>query len=305
MLAMQEDVRDKPFLTQEDVLALNFIKDPAIYFYRRHYRAGLRSHIMEILTPESVESEKNGVIIEGSKWFPRAEPIKMLRIFRTRFNNQKEAEQEVERVKIIESYLGAVNFAKSDEFLVDYRRNGKRELLLCGLQEYVKGAILDPWDRLDNSHLVSVLRRISFETFEDAEEIADSWMRAVRQNAEILIERVKKMILEANHVPDLAGVGNLLVTRSGMIKLVDINNISIVSFDPIVRIDDRGYPVCDKSIEALSLLEQELLGKSLQKNDPIYKTYLDARRMEEVKAVEKEFHLALEKEKTDSEVSPS
>ena len=86
---MQEDVRDKPFLTQEDVLALNFIKDPAIYFYRRHYRAGLRSHIMEILTPESVESEKNGVIIDGSKWFPRAEPIKMLRIFRTRFINKK------------------------------------------------------------------------------------------------------------------------------------------------------------------------------------------------------------------------
>jgi hypothetical protein len=260
---------------------------------------------MEILTPESIEQEKNGVIIEGSKWFPRAEPINMLRIFRTRFISLREAEEEVARVKIIESYLGPDNFAKSDEFLVDYKRNGSRELLLCGLQEYVKGAILDPWDRLDDSHLLSVLRRISFETFEDAEEIADSWMATVRQNAETLIGKVKKMILKANHVPDLAGVGNLLVTRSGVIKLVDINNISTVSFEPIVKVDDRGYPVCDKSIEVLSLLEQELLGKATEKDDPIYKTYLDAKRMEEVKAVEKEFHLALEREKSDPEVSPS
>jgi len=302
---MQKDIRDIPYLNEEDVLRLNFIRDPAAHIYRRHYRQGLRSHILEVLSPEDVENEKNGVIIDGAKWYPRAEPLKMLRIFRTKFQDLQEAKAEVARVKMIESYLAPDNFAKSDEFLVDYELNGKREILLCGLQEYVKGAILDPWDRLDDSHLISILRRISFETFEDAEEIGDEWTSEVRGKAKDFITKIKRMILEVNHVPDLAGVGNLLLTREGDIKLVDINNISRASFDSQVRIDDRGYPVCDKSIESLSLLEQGLLRKPLPEDDTIYKTYLETGRMEEVKALEKEFLRALEGEPSDVAISPS
>jgi hypothetical protein len=218
---MQEDVRDKLSLNQEDVLKLNFIREPGAYIYRRHYRQGLRSHILEVLSQEDVEKEKNGVIIDGAKWYPRAEPLKMLRIFRTRFKNLQEAEEEIERVKTIESYLGPENFARSDEFLVDYELNGKRELILCGLQEFIQGAILDPWDQLDDSHMISILRRISFETFEEAESIADQWLEQVRNKAETFIGKIKKMILEARHVPDLAGIGNLLLTHDGDIKLVD------------------------------------------------------------------------------------
>ena len=302
---MQEDVRDKLYLNQEDVLQLNFIRDPGVYIYRRHYRQGLRSHILEVLSQEDVEKEKNGVIIDGAKWYPRAEPLKMLRIFRTRFNNLQEAEEEIDRVKTIESYLGPENFAKSDEFLVDYELNGKRELILCGLQEFIQGAILDPWDQLDDSHLLSILRRISFETFEDAESIGDRWVREVRKKSETFIGKVKKMILEAEHVPDLAGIGNLLLTPAGEIKLVDINNISRVSFESSISIDDRGYPVCDKSIESLSLLEQGLLQRPLPQDDTIYKTYLEPSRMEEVKALEKEFLRAMEQDTADDDISPS
>jgi hypothetical protein len=302
---MQEDVRDRSYLNQEDVLKLNFIREPGVYIYRRHYRQGLRSHILEVLSQEDVENEKNGVIIDGAKWYPRAEPLKMLRIFRTRFKNLQEAEEEIGRVKTIESYLGPENFAKSDEFLVDYKMDGKRELILCGLQEFVQGAILDPWDRLDDSHLISILRRISFETYEDAESIGDSWVREVREKSEIFIGKVKKMILEAKQVPDLAGIGNLLLTPSGEIKLVDINNISRVSFESSISIDDRGYPVCDKSIESLSLLEQGLLQRPLQQDDIIYKTYLEPSRMEKVKVLEKEFLRAMEQETADDDISPS
>jgi hypothetical protein len=102
------------------------------------------------------------------------------------------------------------------------------------------------------------------------------------------------MIMEAEHVPDLAGVGNLILTRSGAIKLVDINNISRVTFDPKIRVDDRGYPVGDKSIEALCLLEKKLLGKPINKGDPIYKTFLDPERMKDVKAAEEAFYLSME-----------
>ncbi|UCE82028.1 MAG: hypothetical protein JSV47_09850 [Deltaproteobacteria bacterium] len=302
---MQEDIRDIPYLNQEDVLKLNFIREPGAYVYRRHYRQGLRSHILEVLSLEDVENEKNGVIIDGAKWYPRAEPLKMLRLFRARFRSLQEAQEEVERVKMIESYLGPENFAKSEEFLVDYEMNGSHDILLCGLQEYVKGAILDPWDRLDDGHLISILRRISFETFEDAEEIGDQWVSEVRLKALDFITKTKKMILETNHVPDLAGIGNLLLTREGDIKLVDINNISNVTFDPDIRIDDRGYPVCDKSIESLSLLEEGLLQRPLPQDDVIYETYLEPGRMEEVNALEKEFLQALERDTADNDISPS
>jgi hypothetical protein len=142
--------------------------------------------------------------------------------------------------------------------------------------------------------LVSLFQRLGFEAAEDPDRIIDRWIGKILGRAKIFIERLKRMIVEANHIPDLAGVGNLLITRSGDVKLVDINNISRVSLDPNINLDDRGYPVCDKSIEALSLLEQTLLGRSIDRNDVIYKTFLDAKRMEEVKALEKEFHISME-----------
>ena len=84
------------------------------------------------------------------------------------------------------------------------------------------------------------------------------------------------------------------LTRSGDIKLVDINNISRVSFEPVIHLDDRGYPVCDKSMEALSLLDQKLLGRSVGRDDGIYGLFLDPKRMKDVKARALEFHQRIE-----------
>jgi len=290
---MPQDIRDKPYVSQKDILGLNFIRDPGIYHYLRHYREGLRSHLLEVLNPEDVKKENNGIIIDGLRCYPRAEPLRMLRIFRARFNTVKDAEEEIKRVKVIGIYLAPDHMGRSEEFLVDYIRHGSREFLLCGLQEYVKGEVLDPWGLLDKNHLVSLLYDMGFEEVQDSVMITDQWTRSVRAKTENFIGKVKQMIVEANHVPDLAGVGNLLLTRAGDMKLVDINNISKVSFDPIINLDDRGYPVCDKSIEALSLLEQKLLGRSLHKNDLIYKTFLDPKRMKDVTALEEEFHLPM------------
>jgi hypothetical protein len=75
---MPEDIRDKQKLTHKDILGLNFVREPGQYVYRRYYRTGLRSHIMAVLSPEAVEQEKKGVIIDGLKWFPLAKPLKML-----------------------------------------------------------------------------------------------------------------------------------------------------------------------------------------------------------------------------------
>jgi len=290
---MPEDIREKLSLNHKDVLGLNFIRVPGIYLYRRHYCQGLRSHIMEVLDPEDVENETKGVMIDGLRRYPRAEPLKMLRIYRTRFKAIEDGEEELKRVRTVGTYLAPDYVARSEEFLTDYTRNEKHEILLCGLQEYVKGEVLDPWSHSDKDHLISLLRNMEFDGGQDSVMIADQWIHSVREKAEDFIGRVKKMIVKANHVPDLAGVGNLLLTRSGDIKLVDINNISNVSFDAIINLDDRNYPVCDKSIEALSLLEQKLLGRPLDRNDLIYKTFLDPKRMEDVQAMEEEFHLSM------------
>jgi hypothetical protein len=289
-----EDVRDKPYLNQKDILGLNFIRTPAIYLFRRHYREGLRSHIMEVLAPEDVSKETKGILVDGLTYYPRAKPLKMFRIFRMRFNTLKDAKAELERVRIVATYLSPAYMAQSQEFLVDYDRYGKRELLLCGLQEYVQGEVLDPWGPLDQSHLLALFCDMGFKKQEDFLRITNRWIHALREKAEGFIGRVKQMIMEANHVPDLAGVGNLILTRSGAIKLVDINNISRVTFDPTIHLDDRGYPVGDKSIEALCLLEEKLLGRPIHKGDLIYKTFLDPERMKDVKAAEEVFYLSME-----------
>lgn len=290
---MSEDLRDKPYLSQDDILRLKFIRTPGIYHYRTHYRRGLRSHLIEILDPRDIESETKGVVIDGLRRYPTAEPLKMLRIFRTRFDTLKEAEEEIKRVKIVETYLAPEHMAMSEEFLVTYIKDGKYHIILCGLQDYVKGEILDPWSPLDRDHLVSFLSDMEFKKDKGSALDTDKWIHSVREKAENFIGKAKQMIEQAHHVPDLAGVGNLLLTQSGEIKLVDINNVSRVSFDSTIKVDDRGYPVCDRSIEVLSLLERKLLARPLSKMNPIYQTFLDPGRMKEVQAKEEAFNLAM------------
>jgi hypothetical protein len=284
---MAEDIRDKPHLDHNEILALNFIRSPGNYLFREHYYTGLRSHIMEVLDLVDVEKEKKGIVINGLRWYPRAEPLRMLRIFRIRFNDLEDAQEEIKKVKMIQEYLAPDHLASSEEFLVNYLNHGKTEILLCGLQDYVKGEMLDPWSHLNKNHLVSLLGRMA------SEKAADKWVRGVREKVENFVMKLRRLILEKNIVPDLAGMGNLILTPPGGIKLVDINNISKVSFHPIIRLDDRGYPVCDKSIEALSLLEHKLLNRTISRSDFIYKTFLDPERIKEVRALVKKFHMSM------------
>jgi hypothetical protein len=287
---MPKDIRDKPYLNHRDVVGLNFIRSPAKYHYRRYYRAGLRSHIMEILARDDVNKETEGVAVDGMKWYPRAKPIKILRLFRIRFNNLEEAREEVKRVRMVQAYLGPDHVALSEEFLVDYIRGKKRDILLGGLQEYVEGEVIEPWGHLGEDHLVSLLSRLAVKKANDASKSTGQCISGVKEKADVFVRRIKQMIREAEHIPDLAGAGNLLLTRSGNIKLVDVNNISRVSLDATIRLDDRGYPVCDKSIQALSLLERKLLGRSPREGGRLYETFLDPERMKAVRKLEDDFN---------------
>ena len=290
---MRDDIRDKPYLDHRDVVGLHFIRSPGKYHYRRYYRAGLRSHIMEVLNWEDVKDETQGEIRDGLRWYPQAAPLKMLRIFRTRFKGLAEAEEELERVRIVHTFLAPDHVAVTREFLVDYLEHGRREILLCGLQDYVDGEALEPWGRLDEELLISLANRMRSSKDESSLRPGDRWLQRVRQKIEAFTGKIRRMIGEAHHVPDLAGAGNLLLTRSGDIKLVDVNNISPVFLDSVIRVDDKGYPVCDKSIEALSLLEHKILGRSLEKEDHIYRTFLHPDRMKAVKKLEDTFHRSL------------
>jgi hypothetical protein len=286
-----EDVRDKLRLTYQDILALNFIRTPCPYLFRRHYRTGLRSHIMEVLDPADVEREREGLIVNDVKHFPKAKPKKILRIFRTKFSGLESAKEELQRVKTIARFLAPDHMATSSEFLVDYTRGRKKDCLLCGLQEYVEGETVNPWTGLGSAQLISFFHRMTVSNKNKAfDRSGKEWLHAVKQTAEAFAGKLRDMILNANTVPDLAGAGNLILTLTGHIKLVDINNISRVSFDTTIPVDDRGYPVCDRSIEALSLLEEKLLQRPPKREDVIYSVFLDPERIKTVRAMEKAFY---------------
>jgi hypothetical protein len=287
---MPEDIRDKPFIGHDDVIGLNFIKTPCPYVFRRHFRQGLRSHIMEILKPGDMDMEIRGTVVDGVRWFPKARPHKIFRIFRARLKTLARALDEIRRVKITAQYLAPAYFAKSDEFVVDYIGPEGRDLMLCGFQEFVEGEIIDPWGILDSGDMVAAMYHALHKEGQLSDSAKTQWIGHMRTETAILIAKIKQMILEKAHVPDLAGVGNLVMVPSGEIKLVDMNNISRVTFDSRIQLDDRGYPVCDKSIEALSLLEHNLLGRPVDTSEAIYRHYLDPQRLKEVQAREEIFY---------------
>ncbi len=288
-----EDIRDRPSLGHVDILALNFIRRPGAYVFRRYYRAGLRSHLMEVLRSEDAIQEKEGLLVNGLRVYPRATPVKMLRIFRRRFKALREAEEEIQRVKAVTSYLAPAHIATPAEFLAHYSGSWGWDILLAGLQEYVPGEILEPWGDLGKHHLRALGGRMGRDLGREGGSPSDAWVHAVQQSAGDFISKLRKLILETSLIPDLAGVGNLLLTPSGDIKLVDINNISRVSSDPNIPLDDYGYPVCDTSMAALIHLEQKFTGRAPQRGDPIYGPFLNPERMEKVRAVEKRFHRSI------------
>jgi len=291
---MEIDIRNRSYISHDDIVGLNFIRNSGHYVYRKYYKQGLRSQIMEVLYPDDVLKQTKGEVINGILHFPWAKPVKMLRIFRTKFDSLDHTFEEIRKLKIVEKYLPPDSYAKSLEFIVDYVRNGKRDFILCGLQEYVEGEALNPWEIVDKIYLADILTRMRVEGHSTSEINTELLIQKVREKAYIFIQCVKKMIREAHYVPDFAGVENLLLTPTGDIKLVDINNISKVSFGSSIALDDKGYPVCDKSIQAISILERKLLDRPLDETETIYRTFLDPQRMKEVKGWEEKFHHSIQ-----------
>jgi hypothetical protein len=287
---MPQDIRDKPALRHKDVVGLNFIKPDSPFFFRRHFRQGLRSHIMAILKQSDVSAENAGIVVDGTRCFPRARPTHMLRIFRARLTSLDHALSEIGRVKVVETYLGPDCIAESCEFLVDYHGPAGPEIMLCGFQAYTEGEMLDPWGLLDHDRLFASLYEDLHKASERSVVHRQSWIDAARRKGMRFIQAVKRMVAEVRHVPDLAGAGNLVVTKAGQIKLVDINNISPVVYDVDIRLDDKGYPVCDKSIEALALLEQKITGQAIDAQEALYRFFLAPERRQRVKRQEELFY---------------
>lgn len=283
------DIRDQPSIDQADVMALNFINRAAPVVFRKHYRQGLRSHIMEILDPAAVAVEQTGLMRNGVRWFPKARPRCMFRIFRARLKTLDRALNEIGRVKIIERYLAPDFMATSQECIVAYRGPGGWDLMLCGFQEYVPGEILDPWTILESDQLLTGLYDLL-----GRDDNADSlpqhrWLATVQQRSRRFVRQIKRMIHEAGHVPDLAGAGNLILTGNGDIRLVDINNISRIDYGESIDLDEKGYPVCDKSIEALALIEEKMADRRIDRREKWYRHFLDPQRWKAVKAKETRF----------------
>ena len=286
---MPVDIRDKPTIGHAEVVALKFINSTTAYHVRKHLRQGLRSHVMEILASQDLKAEREGSVIDGVRWFPKARPRRVLRIFRSRLETLDRALDEIQRVKTVERYLAPDFMATSVECIVDYRNADRFELMLCGFQEYIPGSILDPWTILDGADLLPTLYAQL-----DKQEIGsvldrEPWIAAIRRKGNDFVQRVKRMIAESETIPDLAGAGNLIVTGSGEIRLVDINNISPAGIDDAIYLDEKGYPVSDKSIEALSLIQKKVAGRPIDRQESLFGHFLDPDRWKRVKAKEEQF----------------
>jgi hypothetical protein len=284
------DIRDIAKITHTDVVGLNFIRNSLPVRFRRHFRCGLRSHIMEVLDPQALRNEVKGVVKNGIRHFPVAKPLAMLRIFRTKFTSRQQIVAEIDKLRIAETFLAPTHLAMSNEFIVTYRLADMHDLLLCGWQEYVDGIALDPWGDWDMDTLTAAVRHRYYKEHELFVRQKANLHRVLRQQACSFIEALKHMVYQRRMIPDLAGARNILVTAHGAVKLVDINNISPVYYSADIHLDDKGYPVCDKSIEALWLLERKLLGRSEHEQEDIYTRFLDSRRMRAVADIDAHFH---------------
>jgi len=287
---MTIDIREREALTEKEVKSLNFIGASPACNFRKHYRQGLRSHIFEVLSADDVVKEREGTLINGTRWFPRATPRYMLRILRTRFTTLEQALDEVKTYTLILKFLGPDLIARSQEFIVDYKiEEGKgSEILLCGLQEFIHGAILDPWTLLGQEPLLTFYRT-RFSGCDSRDTVSSQVKKALKSIA-YFVRQARQMIIEAGYVPDLAGNGNLILTPDGGIKLVDINNIIRVHMDDNILLDDKNYPSCDKSVEVLAILEQNILENQTTPDDPIYGHFLSPWRKERVKKLEEKFY---------------
>ncbi len=286
---MKTDIRDMERIDPQDVRALNFIRDSSdSYVFRNHTRQGLRSHILEVLRKKDLDLETTGFFQEGIRIFPAATPLKMLRIFRRKFADLSTALDEIRRFQRVRHFLTPSHLALSNEFIVDYDTGKDRQILLCGLQEYVFGAELDPWHPDPVRYMMD---QFEFVTGMDIgnNRARKAWEVTVKSDIENFVARVKKLIGMEGLIPDLAGVRNILVGRKGQVKLVDINNISDVHVSDEIHLDDLGYPVCDKSIEVLHRLETRVLGKEVQA-DALYATFLKEARLNRVRTLVDSFN---------------
>ncbi len=284
MISKSRDIRDIPSLTGKEVAALNFIRDSETYYFRKHNRQGMRSHIFEVLAVQDLQKETNGEIVDGIRWYPRAVPKYMLRILRTRFTSLEQILDEINKYTLVLKFLGPELIAISNEFIVEYTGTGKSEIVLCGFQEYIQGAILDPW---------GLVGQAPFDTFcktrFSSDKVDKKLVSTGINSITTFVKRMRRMIAESGYVTDLAGNGNLILNDTGHIKLVDINNIVKVSKDDTIFLDDKGYPSCDKSIEVLFILEEKILKNKNLSADILYKHFLSADRTKRVRSLEKQF----------------
>ncbi len=281
----KKDIRDRAHLSGEEVKKLNFIHNSDTYVFRKHYRSGLRSHIFEVIFASDLDKEIHGEMKHGIRIFPRAEPVKMFRILRQRFDDYDGIFREIKKYNLLLKWLGSDFIATSEEFIADYRETGRSQIVLCGLQEFVKGDILDPWRLFNKQCLNDIFKTRGCDGIE-----TDECVETIHSSIQSFVKRIREMINRTGFIPDLAGLGNLIITPDGRLKLVDINNIVRINMDDIIRIDDKGYPSCDVSIQVLAILEQVVLDKDIKADDPFYGIFLTPDRKQTVKDLERAFY---------------
>lgn len=263
---------------------INFLRVPEHYHLRRHFRAGLRSQLLELIPNKDLEKETHGILANGIRTFPRARPIKMVRVLKNRFNSCAAALEEIKKYRVLLASLGSYFVAQSEEFIVEYREKNQNHILLCGLQEYIEGTTLNPWHLSDE-------RSLEHFYISNPETTPKKFTRQAVSDIKGFVGAITAMVEQTGLIPDLAGDGNLMLSPEGRLKLVDINNIIKITQGPEIQLDDKGYPCCDKSMEVLSILGNKIarIPPPFSK-DPFLGKFFDLERRQKVNELEQAFY---------------
>ena len=148
---------------------------------------------------------------------------------------------------------------------------------------------LDPWQADHPGYAEDLWRRLLAETSGAVDTPPAEFYRLLNVQVSRFVRQVRAMMDRDGLIPDLAGVRNLLVTHGPRVLLVDINNIHPVVFDAQVPLDDKGYPVLDRSIDALERLGRVFLGRSMLSVETDYRLFFSRERQSRVRELEARF----------------
>lgn len=248
--------------------------DPEKWVMIKGSTQGTRSCIVMLFDRDEYTRQREGVVIDNKKQYPKAHPKQVLRILRNGAEKTDHLQPMLDDYHfLVENFVGdgEDQLAQSNELIVEL--NDKDISLLCqrteilsppdhkhflvGLQQYIHGDTLDPWRQIAISKLKECAKvspvNLGVHLRLDADGISK-----LESSFRLMRTRIHTCLREHKKIPDL-GIGNTIMEPSGSLTIIDINNL-IRAPENLAEIptDENGYPAFHGSIDSLLQIDRIL-----------------------------------------------